>query len=40
MPQLAVRTADPAGYAAALDDLCRAVADHLVDHFGVERRRP
>jgi hypothetical protein len=35
-----VRTADPAGYAAAVDDVCRAVAEHLVIHFGVDRRTP
>jgi hypothetical protein len=40
IPALAVRTADPAGYAAALDDLCRAVGEHLVAHFGVDRRVP
>jgi hypothetical protein len=40
IPELAVRTADPAGYAAALDDLCRAVGEHLVVHFGVDRRVP
>ncbi|HYB40623.1 MAG TPA: DUF6092 family protein [Candidatus Methylomirabilis sp.] len=36
MPDLAVRTADPVGYTAALDSLCRAVAGHLVTHFGLE----
>ena len=40
IPELAVRTADPAGYEAALDDLCRAVGEHLVVHFGVDRRVP
>ena len=40
VPELAVRTADPAGYAAALDDVCRAVAQHLVVHFGVDRGTP
>jgi Family of unknown function (DUF6092) len=40
IPELAVRTDDPAGYAAALDELCRAVAEHLVGHFGVDRRAP
>ena len=40
IPELAVRTADPAGYAAALDDVCRAVGEHLVVHFGVDRRTP
>ena len=36
VPDLAVRTADPAGYAAALDLVCRAVGAHLVAHFGLE----
>ena len=40
VPELAVRTADPAGYTAALDDVCRAVGEHLVAHFGVDRRTP
>jgi Family of unknown function (DUF6092) len=40
IPELAVRTADPAGYAAALDDVCRAVGEHLLLHFGVDRRTP
>jgi Family of unknown function (DUF6092) len=40
IPELAVRTADPAGYAAAVDDVCRAVGEHLVVHFGVDRRTP
>jgi hypothetical protein len=40
IPELAVRTADPAGYSAALDDLCRAVGEHLVVHFGVDRGAP
>jgi len=34
IPDMAVRTADPAGYTAALDAACRAVAHHLVTHFG------
>jgi hypothetical protein len=33
IPDMAVRTADPAGYTAALDAVCRAVAAHLVAHF-------
>ena len=37
IPDLAVRTADPAGYASALDVVCRAVAEHLVIHFGLDR---
>jgi hypothetical protein len=40
IPELSVRTVDPAGYAAALDDVCRAVAEHLVIHFGVDRSTP
>jgi hypothetical protein len=40
MPDLAVRTADPAGYAAALDNVCGAVGEHLVVHFGLDRRPP
>ena len=38
VPDLAVRSADPAGYAAALDAVCRAVGQLLVDHFGLDRR--
>jgi hypothetical protein len=40
VPDLAVHTADPVGYAAALDGVCRAVGEHLVVHFGVNRRTP
>jgi hypothetical protein len=40
IPELAVRTADPDGYAAALDEVCRAVGQHLVVHFGLDRRAP
>jgi len=36
VPDLAVRTADPAGYVAALDRVCRAVGEHLVTHFGLD----
>ena len=36
MPDAAFRTADPARYAADLDLVCRAVADHLVRHFGLD----
>src|SRR5262249_43668953 len=39
MPDLAVRTAAPAGYVAALDRVCRAVGEHLVTHFGLDRKR-
>jgi len=40
IPDLAVRTADPAGYVAALDAVCRAVGEHLVAHFGLDRKGP
>jgi len=40
IPELAVRTADPAAYVAALDGLCGAVGQHLVTHFGLERKGP
>ena len=40
MPATAVRTADPAGYAAQLDAVCRAVGEHLAIHFGLDRPRP
>src|SRR5215813_5420507 len=39
IPALAVRTAHPAGYVAALDRVCRAVGEHLVTHFGLDRKR-
>src|SRR5262245_27358160 len=38
IPDLAVRTADPAGYVSALDEVCRTVAEHLVTHFGLDRK--
>ena len=34
IPEIAVSTADPAAYVAKLDAVCRAVALHLVAHFG------
>ena len=37
VPDTAVRTADPAGYGEKLDAVCRAVAEHLVAHFGPDR---
>jgi len=40
MPDLAVRTADPAGYVNALDGVCRAMGEHLVAHFGLDRTKP
>ena len=39
IPDLAVRTADPAGYVSALDAVCRAVAEHLVTHFALDRKK-
>lgn len=40
MPSLAVRTADPAGYVAGLDALCRAAGQRLVEHSGLDRQAP
>ena len=37
VPEMAIRTADPVGYASKLDAVCRAVAQHLVAHLGRER---
>jgi len=39
IPDLAVRTADPTGYVAALDRMCRAVGEHLTSHFGLDSKR-
>ena len=39
-PDTATRTADPAGYAAQLDTICRAVAQHLVGHSGLDQSAP
>ena len=40
VPDLAVRTADPVRYVNALDQMCRAMGEHLVAHFGLDRARP
>jgi hypothetical protein len=40
MPDLAVRTADPTGYVAALDRVCRAAGQYLSAQFGLERGAP
>jgi uncharacterized protein DUF6092 len=40
LPDAAVRSVDPTKYAAQLDVVCRAVADHLVSHFGSGRSAP
>jgi hypothetical protein len=40
MPDLAVRTTDPAGYVSALDGVCRAMGEHLVAHFGLDPTKP
>jgi hypothetical protein len=37
MPETATRSADPDGYVAALDAVCRALAEHLVQVFDVDR---
>jgi hypothetical protein len=36
IPGTATRSLDPDGYVAALDDVCRGLAEHLVTHFDVE----
>jgi len=36
LPDAALRAVDPARYAAEFDALCRAVAQHLVSHFGLD----
>src|SRR5215469_6683654 len=40
IPDMAVRTADPAGYTAALDSVCRSVAQHLVARFYLDTNAP
>lgn len=40
LPEAALRSVDPAKYAAELDTVCRAVGDHLVGHFGADRSAP
>ena len=40
VPDLAVRTADPDGYVAALDGVCHAMGRHLATHFGLDKRAP
>jgi hypothetical protein len=37
LPDAALRSVDPAKYAAQLDVVCRAVGEHLVSHFGSGR---
>ena len=37
IPETATRSADPADYAERLDEVCRAVAEHLVLRFGLAR---
>jgi hypothetical protein len=37
MPATATRSADPGGYVAALDGVCGALAEHLVEVFDVDR---
>ena len=34
LPEAVLRSVDPSRYADQLDAVCRAVADHLVSHFG------
>ncbi|WP_238020052.1 DUF6092 family protein [Dactylosporangium sp. AC04546] len=40
VPQTATRSADPDGYAAALDAMCRSLAEHLVTRYGIDRGAP
>jgi hypothetical protein len=40
LPDAALRSVEPEKYAAQLDELCRAVARHLVGRFGLEGRAP
>jgi hypothetical protein len=40
MPETATRSADPDAYVAALDAVCRALAEHLVGVFDVDRGDP
>ena len=35
IPETSTRSADPAAYAERLDEVCRAVAEHLVLRFGL-----
>ncbi|GAA4244704.1 DUF6092 family protein [Dactylosporangium darangshiense] len=37
VPQTATRSADPDGYAATLDTMCRVLAEHLVTRYGIDR---
>ena len=37
VPATATRSLDPHRYAAGLDAVCEALAEHLVTHFGVDR---
>ena len=40
IPETAMLTADPVGYAAGLDTVCRAVGQYLAVHFGLDRTSP
>jgi hypothetical protein len=40
MPDAALRSVDPARYVNELDEVCRALARHLVGHFGLDRTPP
>jgi uncharacterized protein DUF6092 len=37
LPDAALRSVDPGRYTAELDEVCRALARHLVTHFGADR---
>ncbi|HYV56602.1 MAG TPA: DUF6092 family protein [Candidatus Nitrosopolaris sp.] len=40
LPEAALRSVDPTKYSAQLDTVCRALGDHLVGHFGGDRKVP
>ena len=40
LPDAALRSVDPTKYAAQLDVVCRAVGEHLVNHFAPGRSEP
>jgi hypothetical protein len=40
MPETATRSADPDGYLAALDAVCHALSEHLVQVFEVDPGDP
>ena len=39
LPDAVLRSVDPTKYAAELDEVCRAVGEHLAGHFGLDASR-